>query len=97
MRVSVTDAVTKAYLSNAERFADAFNFWLYDKFRTGLGAVMQFIKHQQDESMEWMEGVKRFEAVDRDTASLIKTATGADISLTRKESRSICGKHGTFQ
>ena len=53
----------------------------FDKFRTGIGAVMQFIKHQRDESMEWIAGEKRFEAVDRETASLIKTATGTDISL----------------
>ena len=53
----------------------------FAKFRTGVGLVMQFIKHQQDESMEWLAEAKRFEAVDRETASLIKTATGADISL----------------
>ena len=53
----------------------------FAKFRTGLGAVMQFIKHQQDESMDWIAGVKRFEAVDRETASLIKTTTGTDISF----------------
>ena len=45
---------------------------------------MQFIKHQQDESMEWIAGVKRFEAVDRETASLIKTTTGTDISFAEE-------------
>ena len=56
----------------------------FAKFRTGFGAVMQFIKHQQDETMEWIAGVKRFEAVDRETASLIKTTTGTDISFVEE-------------
>lgn len=53
----------------------------FAKFRTGFGAIMQFIKHQQDESMEWIAGAKGFEAIDRETASLIKTTTGTDISF----------------
>lgn len=31
--------------------------------------------------MEWIAGAKRFEAIDRETANLIKTTTGTDISF----------------
>ena len=51
----------------------------FGKFRTGLGAVMQFAKHRNDKNIDWMAGNKRFEEMDRETASLIKTVTGADI------------------
>ncbi|MBQ7478824.1 MAG: hypothetical protein IJT01_07980 [Selenomonadaceae bacterium] len=53
----------------------------FDKFRTGLGAVMQFAKHRNDKDMRWMAGNKRFEQMDWDTASLIKTVTGANIQI----------------
>lgn len=53
----------------------------FAKFRTGLGAVMQFLKHQDDDGMDWMRGAGRFEHVDFETASLIKTVTGANIEL----------------
>ena len=32
----------------------------FAKFRTGLGAVMQFAKHRNDKDVSWMEGNKRF-------------------------------------
>ena len=57
----------------------------FSKFRTGLGAVMQFIKHRKDKSMDWMDGNERFKRMDRDTANLIKTTTGADIQFGEKE------------
>ena len=31
--------------------------------------------------MEWIASAKRFEAIDRETANLIKTTTGTDISF----------------
>ena len=40
---------------------------------------MQFAKHRNDKNIDWMAGNKRFEEMDRETASLIKTVTGADI------------------
>ena len=58
----------------------------FAKFRTGLGAVMQFAKHQSDKDASWMEGNKRFERMDIDTASLIKTVTGANIPIEEGES-----------
>ena len=58
----------------------------FAKFRTGLGAVMQFAKHRNDKDVSWMEGNKRFEQMDWDTASLIKTVTGANIQIEKGES-----------
>ena len=58
----------------------------FAKFRTGLGAVMQFAKHRNDNDVSWMEGNKRFEQMDWDTASLIKTVTGANIQIEKGES-----------
>ena len=58
----------------------------FAKFRTGLGAVMQFAKHRNDKDVSWMEGNKRFEHMDWDTASLIKTVTGANIQIEKGES-----------
>ena len=56
----------------------------FGKFRTGLGAVMQFAKHRNDQDINWMAGNKRFEEMDRETADLIKTVTGADIRFDEK-------------
>ena len=58
----------------------------FAKFHTGLGAVMQFAKHRNDKDVSWMEGNKRFEQMDWDTASLIKTVTGANIQIEKGES-----------
>lgn len=35
----------------------------YDRFKTDLGAVMQFIKHQSDEDGSWIKGKTRFEGI----------------------------------
>lgn len=56
----------------------------FDKFRTGLGAVMQFIKHQQDESMDWLKRNRHMENMDWDTASLIQTVSGKKICFDEK-------------
>ena len=53
----------------------------FDKFRSEFGAVMQCVKHLQDEDMEWMKGKDRFKGMTYGTASLIKTVTGFDIDL----------------
>ena len=53
----------------------------FGKFRTELGMVFECIKHKQDSNMDWMEGKEQFRQVNRNTASLIKTVTGFDISL----------------
>ena len=58
----------------------------FGKFRTGLGSVLQFAKHSNDENADWMAGNKNFEKLDWDTASMIKTFTGADIKMKRGES-----------
>ena len=53
----------------------------FGKFRTELGVLFECIKHKQDDNMDWMEGKEHFRHVNRNTASLIKTVTGFDISL----------------
>ena len=40
---------------------------------------MQFIKHQHDDNMDWMQRQGRFERVDRATADFIQTATGTNM------------------
>ena len=45
----------------------------FEKFKTGLGMAMQYIKHQKDEDLASIAKNKRFEQVDRDTANLINT------------------------
>lgn len=62
----------------------------FDKFQTGLGAVMQFIKHQNEDGMDWIKENKRFEKVDFESASLIKTTTGTDIQIKKGESVNMC-------
>ena len=58
----------------------------FAKFRTDFGTVMQFIKHRNDKSMDWLQGNTRFADVDWETASLIKTVTGIDIEVKKGES-----------
>ena len=53
----------------------------FGKFRTELGVLFECIKHKQDDNMGWMEGKEYFRHVNRNTASLIKTVTGFNISL----------------
>lgn len=57
----------------------------FDKFHTGLGAAMQFIKHQHDENMDWMQGKERFQQVDRATVDFIQTATGTRMQFDEKD------------
>ena len=45
---------------------------------------MQFAKHRNDQDVGWLQGNKRFERIDWDTANLIKTVTGADIKFEEK-------------
>ena len=56
----------------------------FTKFRTGLGAVMQFIKHCSDKSLAWMADNMRTELMDRETVSLINAVTGADLHIKEK-------------
>ena len=53
----------------------------FAKFHTELGVLFECIKHKHDDNMDWMEGKEHFRHVKRNTASLIKTVTGFDISL----------------
>ena len=56
----------------------------FDKFRSEFGAVMQCVKHRQDDDMKWMEGKDRFKSMTHETASLIKTVTGFNFDLNEK-------------
>ena len=87
------DTEAKKYLSNATRFCDIFNFLIYDgeteqdfeKFHTKLGAALQFIKHQNDDNMDWLENKEQEITVDRDTADFIQTTAGTDLHLNDDE------------
>ena len=35
----------------------------YEKFKTNLGSIMQFIKHQSDQDSSWIKGKTRFESI----------------------------------
>ena len=52
----------------------------FDKFRTGVGAAMQFLKHQHDDNMDWMDAKGELN-VDRATAEFVQTATGTDFEI----------------
>lgn len=56
----------------------------FDKFRTSLGAAMQFIKHQNDEDMSWMENKGSFN-VDRATIDFLQTATGTSFDIDEND------------
>ena len=56
----------------------------FDKFATGLGTVMQCVKHLNDDSLDWLKA-KRFQSVDYDTAQIINTVTGVDFATDEKE------------
>ena len=51
------------------------------KFHTGVGAALQFIKHQNDENMDWLKDQEQMKNVDRTTADFIQTTTGTDLRL----------------
>lgn len=57
----------------------------FDKFNTGIGAALQFIKHQHDDNMDWIINQKRLEKVDRATIEFIQTATGTDFNIDENE------------
>ena len=57
----------------------------FGKFRTGVGAAMQFIKHQNDENMDWLNDQEQMKNVDRSTADFIQTTTGTDLHLDDDE------------
>ena len=57
----------------------------FEKFHTGLGAALQFLKHQQDENMDWLNNQKRLESVDRATAEFIQVATGTDLQIDEQD------------
>ena len=56
----------------------------FDKFRTGVGAAMQFLKDQHHDIMDWM-GAKGELNVDRATAEFVQTATGTDFEINKND------------
>ena len=57
----------------------------FDKFKTDLGAVMQFIKHQSDKDGSWIKGNLRFNHVEKEAVELINIITGAKFAGDDKE------------
>ena len=42
---------------------------------------MQFLKHQHDDNMDWMQNNKRMQSIDRTTAYFIQTTTCTELHL----------------
>lgn len=57
----------------------------FEKFHTHLGAALRFIKHQNDDNMDWLESKEQEMTVDRATADFIQTTTGTDLHLKDNE------------
>ena len=53
----------------------------FDRFKTGLGMAMQYIKHQNDDVAEVITKNRKFERLDRETANLINTVTGSKLEF----------------
>ena len=57
----------------------------YDKFKTDVGSVLQFIKHQSDEDGSWIKGKTRFKHVEKEAVEFINLITGSKITGEEKE------------
>lgn len=57
----------------------------YEKFKTDLGSVLQFIKHQSDDDGRWIKGKRRFQNVEKEAVELINMITGANIAGNEKD------------
>ncbi len=57
----------------------------YEKFKTDLGSIMQFIKHQSDKDGSWIKGKPRFKHVEKEEVELINLITGSQIAGEEKE------------
>ena len=57
----------------------------FNKFKTDLGSIMQFIKHQSDKDGSWIKGKSRFEHVEKEAVELINLITGSKIIGDEKE------------
>ena len=57
----------------------------YDKFKTDVGSVLQFIKHQSDEDGSWIKGKTRFKHVEKEAVELVNLITGSKITGEEKE------------
>ena len=57
----------------------------YEKFKTDLGSVLQFIKHQSDDDGRWIKGKRRFQNVEKEAVELINMITGANIAGKEKD------------
>ncbi|MDY5181175.1 MAG: hypothetical protein SPH87_08135, partial [Butyribacter sp.] len=56
-----------------------------EKFKTDLGSIMQFIKHQSDKDGSWIKGKSRFKHVEKEAVELINLITGSQIASEEKE------------
>ena len=56
----------------------------YEKFKTNLGSIMQFIKHQSDQDSSWIKGKTRFKHVEKEAVELINLITGHKLPEKKK-------------
>ena len=61
----------------------------FDKFNTDLGKLLEYIKHQNDENLNWLLE-KKYRAIDRETADLINTVTGSKLKFEEEEKIDMC-------
>ena len=59
----------------------------FDKFRTDLGLVLQYIKYSNDKEKlnEVVHSVDRFRRMDPDSAGLINAVTGSNLKIVKNE------------
>ena len=58
----------------------------FDKFNTDLGRLLEYIKHQNDENLNWLLE-KKYREIDRETADLINTVTGSKLKFEEEEEK----------
>lgn len=57
----------------------------FSKFHTDVGLAFQFIKHMNDNNMDWINENKNFEQVERDTADFIQAVTGTKMQFDKND------------
>ena len=81
--VAGNECSVSGYAETPKKIAERIGSEIADDAETALirNFRSECIKHKQDDNMDWMEGKEHFRHVNRNTARLIKTVTGFDISL----------------
>ena len=53
----------------------------FEKFKTGLGTLLIFLKHKDDEDYTWLQNQERCKNVDRETANMIQILAGTKMKF----------------